>query len=84
MTSTRTARCTDCDDRRPSDPSLPFFEDRSPGTQDHRCRDCRKFRAAHEYDPRRVRPEASSKHECVPMTEGYPYDSFYCGCRGWD
>ncbi|MCA1782018.1 MAG: hypothetical protein LC679_07545 [Intrasporangiaceae bacterium] len=73
-----------CDCERPSSPSLPFFEDRSPGTQVDRCVTCGKFRIAHEYDPTRVRPEPVSKHPFVPMTEGYPYDSFYCGCWGWD
>ena len=81
--STRQARCH-CGKTRPSSPNLAFFEDRSPGTQDHRCRDCRKFVAAHEYAPRRVRPEPSENHPFVPMTAGYEFDSYYCGCRGWD
>lgn len=84
---TRMARCG-CGKERPSSEreTLAFFEDRSPGTCDETCAICRYHKVAHERQPTRVNPEVPKQcqHEFVPMTEGYPTDTFYCGHRGWD
>lgn len=85
-TATRMARCPSCKREVQSDPALPFFEDRSAGTQDDTCRHCRYYRVAHEYDPRRANPEPppQCRHEFEPLIEGYDVDLYYCGCAGWD
>lgn len=95
--SARMAVCPSCKTERLSDPSLPFFQDRSPGTQNERCSTCRYSECAH--DPEHMetlvhnrdgsrRPTVVEDGRCstgfVAMTEGCPTDTFYCGCKGWD
>lgn len=82
-TTTRVARCQ-CGAERPSDPSLPFFEDRSAGTQNLFCKNCRYSLVAHELARELVRPNPHVCDRFEPMREGYETDSFYCGCGGWD
>lgn len=82
----RMARCT-CGKVRESSPSLDFFQARGPGTQEDTCAICRFAPIAHEWTTDRVVAEphpATVGHEFTPMTEGYEFDTFYCGCRGWD
>lgn len=94
--SVRVARCPRCKTEVPSRPSLPFFEDRSPGTQDDRCATCRYNKCAHDSEHMEglVHNRDGSRHSTVvedgrcsgfvPMTEGYDVDLYYCGCGGWD
>ncbi len=82
----RHARCH-CGKTRPSSERehLPFFEERGPGSQTSkmRCRNCTYNIAAHT-------PETMKRNRSLictnfePLTEGLEFDSYYCGCRGWD
>jgi hypothetical protein len=77
----RQARCT-CGRIVPSDPALAFFEDRSAGTQDDTCRNCRYHKVAHT---RKQAGEHVSHFICdrfEPLTEGREFDSYYCGHGG--
>lgn len=83
----RSAKCF-CGRTRPSSErdDLAFFEDRGPGNVDHVCKNCRYHLVAHE---RKVDglPLHRSKVVCdnfEPMVDGYEFDTYYCGCRGWD
>lgn len=83
----REARCY-CGRTRPSTDALEgehgklaFFEYRGPESEraQKTCRHCRYHDVAHK--------PGSSKHVCdnfEAMVEGYEYDTYYCGCRGWD
>lgn len=83
----REAICMYCKAIRHSDPSLPFFESREDGTRASTvCAHCGFYEIAHQYEESRVHKEP------LPQTLGHDYrprgawqfDSFYCGCRGWD
>lgn len=69
---------------------LAFFEDRGPGSAFSRdtCRICRCKPVAHLPSVRPTRTGFPSvigvPHAFEPLTEGIEFDSFYCGCRGWD
>lgn len=88
MTLERMAQCTYCKVERPSaeSESLAFFQDRGPGFCNDTCKVCRYYEVAHYPNASRVNPEVPKQcqHSFEPMIEGYPFDSFYCGCRGWD
>ena len=75
----REAQCTSCQAIVPSAFNLAFFQYKGPGSQWGRetCKMCQFLKRAHETG--RV-----TDHEFVPQPEGAQYDSFYCGCRGWD
>ncbi len=86
---TRVAKCG-CGVERPSDKSLPFFEDLSlPGRE---CASCGYYDEAHERWNGILMDSVNSGkwpshlnlHEFVAKTESSEFDRFYCGCRGWD
>jgi hypothetical protein len=87
MTDSRQARCPYCGTTKPSDPGLPFFEDRGEGSRHATtlCH-CGYALAAHDDDPR----HAHVMRNCADAMKGkgprgpHEFDSFYCGCRGWD
>lgn len=81
----RTARCS-CGKTKPSDSwhTLPFFEFRGDGSPSatESCKHCGYFRVAHT-------PEAMARNnglKCVNFEShgAWGFDSYYCGCRGWD
>jgi hypothetical protein len=77
----RQARCV-CGRLEPSAPTLAFFGDRSAGSDfaTKTCRHCGYHAAAHGVT--HYRTAACSTFE--PRTDGFEYDEYYCGCRGWD
>lgn len=84
----RQARCSYCNSTQPSSTKLAFFEYRGPGSQSasQSCK-CGYHWAAHVHDPRRVVPTSVvERGECSGFQSkgGSEYDSYYCGCRGWD
>jgi hypothetical protein len=90
----REASCGYCQTVVPSDPKLPFFEDRGPGSKWSRehCRICKCYEVAHQ--PRgddaplsmrgQIPTVIGEPHAFEAMSEGFPFDSYYCGCGGWD
>lgn len=88
----RMARCS-CGAERPSDKDrLAFFEYRGPGSSFavEICA-CGFYRSAHEPEEcrKRVRGNQQTVVEsgrCAGFTSQGPheFDSYYCGCRGWD
>jgi hypothetical protein len=91
---TRTARCY-CGAERPSSPSLAFFEFRGDGSDFAKHCTCGYAECAH--DPAHMetlvhgrdgkrRPTVVESGRCDGFTPrgGAEFDSFYCGCRGWD
>lgn len=79
-TADRGAPCT-CERPSSDRAELAFFEARGPGTQDRKCCNCGYFDVAHD---RESRPNSRACDEFAAVTDGHTYDSFYCGCRGWD
>jgi len=85
----RQARCI-CGKINPSDEalpgykSLPFFEARGPGSpwSLDTCVHCRFAARAHE--PEVMARNTSLKCETFEPGAVLEFDSFYCGCRGWD
>lgn len=80
----RQAQCPYCKTIVVSDPGLAFFEDRSVETDRTSCGvgKCYYVRAVHNpINPHTGRPGVTD-HAFVPRV--YIYDSYYCGCRGWD
>lgn len=79
----RTARCgyhSRCGTEVPSHQKLAFFEYRGEGSKDavEKCRHCRYFEVAHKV----------GHHDRIcdsfEPNGAFEFDSFYCGCRGWD
>lgn len=93
-TTARTARCTyfsRCGNEAPSSsPHLAFFEDRSqPKPTESTC--CGYSKLGHDVFDGKAPGVLSGKwpanlepHAFVPRTAPWPYDSYYCGCFGWD
>ena len=91
----REARCI-CGQTVPSTEHarLAFFEYRGPGSDfaEHSCKHCRYHDVAHgpgkEQDIRegkRPRRNVVEEGHCPGFEAGpHEYDSYYCGCRGWD
>ena len=93
----REAQCPYCKVTRPSyDPTLAFFEDRGPESRPavENCR-CGYHEKAHDKAhmaslvPGRdgkPRPTVVEDGRCPGFEPHGPweFDSFYCGCRGWD
>lgn len=77
----RQARCY-CGNVQPSNADLAFFEYRGPGSEvaKRRCVNCGYYDTAHK--------KASSNSQICSNfktnPKGMKYDSYYCGCRGWD
>lgn len=84
----RQARC-DCGRTCPSDGTapgyteIPFFQYWGPGSEkaERQCASCGKYEVAHG-------PAAphGGRYACAEWRQRQPdeFDSFYCGCRGWD
>ena len=81
----RSARCT-CGRTVPSSTDLAFFEFRGEGSKAAKetCAKCHYNIVAHP--PRNPKPYAGAPFEhCVFEPKGaWEFDSYYCGCRGWD
>ncbi len=73
----RESRCQ-CGNTRPSSLDLAFFEFRGPGSPRSitTCKHCKYHKIAH--DKERVKCQNFEPHGA------FPYDSHYCGCRGFD
>lgn len=78
MTQVREARCY-CGKTEPITKNLPFFESRDTGSRQatQSCKHCRYYDVAH-----------GKGHKVVCNNfephGAYQYDSYYCGCDGWD
>lgn len=79
----RVAKCG-CGRAEPSSKHLAFFQDRGPDSKDaqHTCKQCHYYDVAHT-------PEVMARNKNLKCTDFEPhgafeFDSFYCGCRGWD
>lgn len=96
--SERTARCSyfsTCGQERPSSnrANLAFFQDKGPGSRValESCSVCRYHKQAHTPEtmnrPHMVaammKMRVSVEHEFMPRGE-FPYDEYFCGCRGWE
>lgn len=79
----RTAKCT-CGRIEPSSKSLAFFEFTGEGSPRsvETCKHCAYHQVAHT-------PEVMAKNNALKCTTfeskgAFPFDFYYCGCRGWD
>jgi hypothetical protein len=93
----RTARCF-CGQERSSDSQfLAFLEDRGEGSKaaTEHCKHCGYFEVAHgpgkaedlaKEPNRRPRRDVVEEGVCPGFEPhgAYEFDTFYCGCRGWD
>jgi hypothetical protein len=84
----RQARCVYCRKTQPSDPKLPFFEYRGPGSRiaEIACV-CGYHLVAHERQPNNVDSRSVvERGKCTGFVLRGPleFDDFYDGCRGWD
>lgn len=75
---TRQAQCY-CGKTKPSDESLPFFESRDTGSKQATigCKNCFYYEVAHGKGHKQV------CNNFIPHG-AYEYDTFYCGCDGWE
>lgn len=95
----RMAVCASCGHARPSREraSLAFFEDHGPSSEQAQrsCLHCHFFDCAHDpaYMSTLARGRDGSRRKTVvedgtcPGFEphgAWDYDTYYCGCRGWD
>jgi hypothetical protein len=72
----RKARCA-CGALADSDPGLAFFEYRGPGSPDElSCKNC----GIRDHAGREVWTKCQNYEPHGP----WEFDSYYCGCRGWD
>jgi hypothetical protein len=85
----RLARCY-CGRTEPSaGPATQFgWQDRSTGSKyaADTCR-CGYYRCAHETQPQNLDPRSvveTGKCDGFKPVGEHEYDSFYCGCGGWD
>lgn len=82
--STRQARCSSCAGVGPSSNALPFFEYTGEGSRraTENCT-CGMHAVVHqEINPSTKRPGVTD-HEFTARG-ALEFDTFYCGCRGWD
>ena len=73
---------------------IAFLEDRGPGSAwaEKSCKHCRYHEEAHgsgreEDIAKGIRPRRNvvAEGHCPGFEAGpHEYDSYYCGCRGWD
>ena len=79
----RLARCQ-CGKTEPSDEGLAFFKYRGPGSEHAKntCAKCGYFYIAHSHDIRNGNKLICESFKTNP--NGHEFDSYYCGCRGWD
>jgi len=82
--SGRLAKCPSCRRTVASELTLAFFQWRGPGSPyaKETCKNCGYHEVAHT--PEKVRGNTSICPKFEPLVEGHPFDSFYCGCKGWD
>jgi len=82
MVKIRNARCI-CGKIAPSTDNLAFFKDRGPGSDYSRyiCEKCGYNMSAHR---RNLDKNSLICTSFTPLESGHDYDSYYCGCRGWD
>ena len=80
----RFAKCEMCDKERASNYDLSFFEYRGAGSKRalEICKTCGYYDIAHI-------PSIRKKGACriclgFEPHGAYEFDSYYCGCRGWD
>lgn len=81
----RVATCSlGCPSRRPSSTSLAFFEWRGPGSPyaTEVCT-CGFYKSVHDPEQRPAMGARFPDHEFVARGP-HEFDSYYCGCRGWD
>lgn len=78
----RKAKCFEGCLRRDSNTELAFFEYLGPDSPAaiNRCKHCGFYEEAHtkEKPPMECRSHKFEPHGA------YEFDSYYCGCRGWD
>lgn len=83
----RCARCV-CGKTTPSDPSLIFFEYRGTGSRvgTETCRHCGYYEVAHKPGGNSAVKGYRNEHICHGFESrgAFEFDSFYCGCGGWD
>lgn len=83
----REARCS-CGHVRPSNVNLPFFEYRGDGSKmaTDSCKNCGYSEVAHTQEPTRTQQNVVLNGKCPGFEPrgAWEYDSYYCGCRGWD
>ncbi len=94
MAAERMARCSyfsHCKSERPSAEraNLAFFSCKDADSRDARevCVSCRYHLEAHEAGPSRVEPRSViQRGMCKGFVAhgAYDFDTFYCGCMGWD
>lgn len=93
---TRLARCG-CGATVPSDTdSIAFFEDRSAGSRaaTNSCKHCGYSECAHDPAHMETLVHLNGKRRPTQVEAGrcpgfepkgeWEFDSYYCGCRGWD
>lgn len=78
-----TGRMARCCKVVPSKWNLPFFEYRGPGSDigKRSCKHCSYYERAHTEEIRKRNKHVCSNFE--PKGE-FEFDSYYCGCHGWD
>jgi hypothetical protein len=76
----RMAKCSyGCSPVVPSHEGLPFFEFKGEGSRkaEIQCKNCPYYETAHGKDHKQV------CYNFVPHG-AFEFDSYYCGCCGWD
>ena len=81
----RMARCR-CGYIRPSSERAKLFgfTDRSLASEQKYCRHCGKYEVAHYPGCSQAQPDQYERHQFEPREEAAEFDTFYCGCDGWD
>ena len=83
----RMAKCPDCGRTVPSKWSLAFFQYRGASSERAllMCK-CGYYKKAHEDDPTNLNRNVIKEGKCKGFEPhgAYEFDSYYCGCRGWD
>ena len=81
----REAICS-CGSKVPSTMNLAFFEFKGEGSPRSltTCADCSGAEVLHrEFNPVTQRPGTKLDHKFTPRG-AFEFDSYYCGCYGWD
>jgi hypothetical protein len=83
----RMARCR-CGYTRPSSEraTLFGFTDMSLSSDwlQKSCRHCGKYEVAHHPGCSQAQPNMYERHQFEPRNEAAEFDTFYCGCDGWE
>lgn len=79
----RLAKCAHCNTMVPSSKDLAFFVDHSAGTEpaELKCKHCGYHKKAHTKEI-----QSKNRHICANFEPrgDRGFDSYYCGCRGWE